>query len=453
MTETGTPAASGPAPAAQPGPASRSARAVDPALWRNGAFVRIWSASAISYFGTFITRTALPLAAIYVLGAGPLELSALRSVEFIAWLAVGLVAGAWVDRLRRRPVMIAADLGRAVLLGSIPIAYVAGNLTLAQLLAVAFFAAVLSPFFNSASVAYLPTVVEKDRLVQANGALSAASSISEFTGFSVSGFLVQLFSAPIAIGIDALTYVASAILLLTIRRPEPPRPAVSDREPILREIREGLSVVRSSPLLRALALAHAANHVLWGIFSTTYYLFAINELGLGPVAIGLLAGLGGLGAFIGAAGASRIVRRLGAGSTMVLGLVGLTLGSALIPLAPSGAVAIATALLVLQQLIGDGTGVLYDIVETSLTQSIVEGRVLGRVDATVSTFTTITALLGAILGGVLAELIGLRWTLAIGVIAGATAILFIWFSPARTYREVQPLASAPAASDDPSITE
>jgi len=439
---------------ANPAVDSQTPKPEPPSLWRNGAFVRIWSASAISYFGTFITRTALPLAAIYVLGAGPLELSALRSVEFIAWLGVGLVAGVWVDRLRRRPIMIGADLGRAVLLGSIPVAYVAGNLTLAQLLAVAFFAAVLSPFFNSASVAYLPTVVERDRLVQANGALSAASSVSEFSGFSVSGFLVQLVSAPIAIGIDALTYVASAILLLTIRRPEPPRPAVSDREPMLHEIREGLRVVRGSPLLRAMALAHAANHVLLGIFSTTYYLFAIQELGLGPIAIGLLAGLGGLGAFVGAAGASRIVKRLGAGPTIVLGLVGLTLGSALIPLAPAGAVAVATVLLVFQQLIGDGTGVLYDIVETSLTQSIVEGRVLGRVDATVSTFTTVTALIGAILGGVLAEAIGLRAALAIGVISGATAILFIWFSPARTVREVLPLAShPPAAVEDPAITE
>jgi MFS family permease len=427
--------------------------ATRPSLWRNGAFVRVFSASGVSYFGTFITRNALPLAAIITLNAGPLELSALRSVEFVAWLGVGLVAGVWVDRLRRRPVMIVADIGRALLLGSIPIAYVLGDLTLAQLLIVAFLAAVLSPFFNSASTAYLPTVVEQDRLVQANGALSAASSVSEFAGFSVSGFLVQILSAPIAIGIDALTYVASAILLFTIGRPEPPRPAVSDREPILHEIREGLAVVRNSAVLRAMALAHAANHVLWGVFSTTYYLFAIKELGLGPVAIGLLAGVGGVGAFIGAAGAQRIVRRFGAGPTMVLGLVGFTIGSALIPLAPSGAVAIATAMLVLQQLLGDGTGVLYDIVETSLTQSIVEGRVLGRVDATVSTFTTVTALIGAILGGVLAEAIGLRLTIGLSVLAGATAIVFIWFSPARHIRETPaPLGSHPTA-DDPSITE
>jgi MFS family permease len=425
-----------------------------PSIWRNGAFVRVWSASTISYFGTFITRTALPLAAIYVLGAGPLDISALRSVEFVAWLGVGLVAGVWVDRLRRRPIMIGADLGRAVLLASIPVAAIAGVLSMAQLLVVAFLAAVLSPFFDSASTAYLPTVVERERLVHANSTLSAARSGSEFAGFSISGFLVQLLSAPIAIGIDALSFVASAILLATIRRQEPARPAVSEREPILREIREGLRVVFRSPVLRALALAHAANHVLWGIFSTAYILFAVQDLGLGPIAIGLIAGLGGVAAFIGAAVATRIVARLGAGPSMVLGLVGFTLGSALIPLAPSGAVLLASSMLVVQQLLGDGAGVIYDIVETSLTQTIVDGRVLGRVNATVGTFTTVTALIGAILGGVLAEAFGLRATLAFGVVAGASAILFIWFSPARLIREAPAaLASHVPTPDETPLTE
>lgn len=428
--------------------------ATRPSLWANGPFVRVFSASAISYFGTFITRTALPLAAILVLHAGPLDISALRSVEFVAWLGVGLVAGVWVDRLRRRPIMITADLGRAVVLGSIPVAYVLGALTMAQLLVVAFLAAVLDPFFDSASTAYLPTVVERDRLVQANSALSASRSVSEWTGFSASGFLVQLLSAPIAIGIDAISFLVSAVLLATIRRTEPARPAVSEREPMLHEVREGLGVVMRSPVLRALALAHAANHVLWGIFSTTYILFAVEDLGLGPAAIGLIAGLGGLGAFVGSALASRLVARLGAGRSMVLGLVGFTIGSVLIPLAPSGAVLLAGSMLVVQQLVGDGAGILYDIVETSLTQSIVEGRVLGRVRATVSTFTTVTALVGAVLGGVLAELFGLRATIAFGVVAGATAILFIWFSPARHIREVPTaLASHVPGPDETPLTE
>lgn len=411
----------------------------EPSIWRNGAFVRLWAASTVSYFGSFITRTALPLAAILILGAGPLEISALRSLELVGWLVVGLVAGAWVDRLRRRPIMVGADIGRALLLGSIPVAAILGVLGLPQLLVVAFFAATLSVFFNTASVAYLPTVVARPRLILANSALSGSASVAEFTGFGVSGFLIQVLTAPIAIAIDAVTFVASALLLATIRRPEPPRPAVVDREPILDEIREGWRVVTSSPILRAIAAAHSATHVLWGVFGTTYLLFATREIGLGPAAIGIIAGLGGAGSFIGAAAAGRLARRLGIGRAMILGLVGLSIGGALIPLAPSGAVLIGAAFLIAQQLIGDSTGTVYDILETSVTQSIVDGRVLGRVNATVEMFTTILALVGSIGGGIVAEVFGLRAAMATGVLLGASAVVFIWFSPIRS------MVSVPAA--------
>jgi MFS family permease len=422
--------------------------AAEASIWRNGAFVRLWSASTISYFGSFITRTALPLAAIYALGAGPLEISALRSLELVAWLVVGLVAGVWVDRLRRRPLMIGADIGRALLLGSIPVAAVAGVLGLPQLLVVAFFAAILTPFFNTASTAYLPTVIDRSRLIVANSALSASASFSEFAGFSAGGFLIQVFTAPIAIGIDALSFVVSAVLLATIRRPEPARPAVAEREPLLTEVREGLRVLLGSPVLRAMAAAHAANHVMWGIFGTTYLLFATRELGLGPAAIGLIAGIGGAAAFVGAAAASRVTARLGTGRAMLLGLAGFALGSALIPLAPAGAAAVAITMLVAQQLVGDGAGIIYDIVETSLTQSMVDGRILGRVNATVETFTTITALLGAIVGGVIAEAFGLRAALVVGVLGGATSIAFIWFSPVRSMRGTPPPITGPAVTPE-----
>jgi MFS family permease len=423
-------------------------------MWRNRAFVRVWSASTISYFGSFITRTALPLAAIYALGAGPLEISALRSVEFIAALIVGLVAGAWVDRLRRRPIMIAADLGRAVMLGSIPVAAIAGVLGLWQLVVVAFIAAILSSFFNTASTAYLPTIIEREGLVGANSALSASASVSEMTGFGIGGFLVQALGAPIAIGIDAVSFVASAILLGGIRRDEPPRPAVAAREPILHEIREGLRVVLASPVLRAIAAAHSANHLLWGIFGTTYLLFATEELRLGPAAIGIIAALGGVGSFVGAAFAGRIVARLGIGPTMIFGLVGGIIGSSLIPLAPAGALMVGASFLVVQQLLEDSSGTVYDIVETSLTQAVVDERILGRVGASVELFTTITALIGAIAGGVIAELFGLRAALAVGVLGGATAILFIWFSPVRSIRETPaPIATHVLTPDELPLNE
>ncbi len=370
-----------------------------PSIWQDGAFVRVWSASSISYVGSFITRSALPLAAIYGLSAGALELSAIRSVEFVGWLLMGLLAGAWVDRLRRRPVMIAADLGRALVLGSIPIAAVAGALTLSHLIVAAFLAAILSVFFDAASSAYLPAIVSRARLVAANSALSASASVAEFTGFALGGVLVQILTAPIAIAVDAVSFVASGALLASIRRPEAARPPAVDREPVLREIREGIDVVAGSPILRAIAFAHAGTHLLWGVFGATYLLFATNEIGLGPAAIGLITGIGGLGAFVGAALAGRMVARLGAGRTMAIGLTGTAVGSALIPLAPSGAVAVGALLLIAQQLIGDAFGVAYEVVEESVTQALVHDRVLGRVKATISFVTTITALAGAIIGG------------------------------------------------------
>jgi MFS family permease len=428
-------------------------RVSGPSIWRSGAFVRLWAASTISYFGSFITRTALPFAAILVLGAGPLEISALRSVELVGWLVFGLFAGAWVDRLRRRPIMIVADVGRAVLLGSIPVAALAGVLSLAQLLIVAFLAAILSVFFDTASVAYLPTVIDRSRLIVANSALTGSASVAEFTGFGASGFLIQILTAPIAIAFDALSFVASALLLATIRRAEPPRPLIVDREPILDEVRAGWRVVAGSPILRALAAAHSANHVLWGVFGTTYLLFATRELGLGPGAIGLITALGGAGSFVGAAMAGRLAKRLGIGRSMILGLAGLTIGGALIPLAPSGPILVGAMFLVGQQVIGDSTGTVYGILETSLTQSIVDGRVLGRVNATVELFTTLLALVGSIAGGILAELFGLRAALAVGVLGGATAVAFIWFSPIRNMRMPPNLVLAPLTPDEAPLTE
>jgi len=413
-------------------------------LWRNGDFVRLWAASTVSFFGSFITRTALPLAAILVLSAGAAEVAALRGLELVAALGVGLAAGAWVDRLRRRPIMIGADLGRGLVLASIPAAALAGILGLPQLLAVTFLAAVLTTFFDVADRAYLPTIVQRSRLLAANSFLGASRSIAEFTGFSVSGFLVQLLTAPIAIAFDALSFVASAILLGTIRSQEPARPTRSDREPVLREIRTGLRVVAGSPIVRTLAIAHGSNHLLWGVFSTVYLLFAIREVGLGPAAIGVIAGLGGLGSFVGAATASRVTRRIGAGNAILLGLVGFTAGNALIPLAPSGAVLVGAALLVAQQFIGDSAGTLYGVVETSLTQSIVEGRVLGRVNASVDTFTTFASLVGTVVGGIVAEAFGLRVAMAFGVLGGALGIVFVWFSPVRRMREIPGIAEHPA---------
>jgi MFS family permease len=426
-------------PPGNPPVAGRTAAPDEVPLWRDRSFLAVWSASTVSIFGSLITRTALPFAAILVLNAGPLEISALRSAELIAGLVVGLVAGAWVDRLRRRPILIWADLGRAVLLGSIPVAFVLGGLTLAHILLVAFAAAVLSTFFDVADNAYLPTIVSRKRLVDANSALTATGSVAEFSAFGLGGFLIQAFTAPIAIAIDAVTFVFSALLLGTIRRKEPPPTPHEDREPVLREIRDGIRIVFRSPLLRALALSHGGTHILWGIFGTSYLLFATYELHLDPATIGVIAALGGLGSLAGSALAPVMVRRFGVGYSIVLGILGFTIGNALIPLAPAAGAIVGIPLgalfLIGQQLIGDSLATVYEVTEVSLQQASVNDRVLGRVNASFHTFTTLMTLVGAVAGGFIAETWGLRPAFWVGLMGAVLALLVVWFSPVRHVRD------------------
>ncbi len=414
----------------------------DAPLWQNSAFVRVWGAATISIFGSLVTRMALPLAAILILGAGALEVAVLRSLELAATLVVGLVAGAWVDRLRRRPVLIWADLGRAALLASIPIAFALDALTLWQLLAVSGLAAVLTTFFDSADNAYLPTIVERERLAEANGALAASGSAAEFMAFGISGFLVQLLTAPIAIAVDALSFVGSALLLGSIRRQEQPPPPKADREPVL----------------RAFAGAQMALAALWGIFGATYFLFVLEELELGPAALGVIAGVGGASSFLGAVVASRATRRWGIGPVAVCAMLLSALGNAFIPLAPAGLPWLAIGCLLMQQLVADSAVTVYDITEVTVRQTLVRDRALGRVSSTFRVAAGLAQLAATLSAGVLAEVIGLRATAWLAPLGGLVGALILWASPVRRLLvlpertpehdgpAVAPLAAASAAA-------
>ena len=408
----------------------------DSQLWRNAAFARVWTAATVSIFGSLVTRIALPLAAILVLGSGAFEIAILRGLDLGATLIVGLVAGAWVDRLRRRPVLIWADLGRAVLLASIPVAFALGVLTYWQLLAVSGLAAILTTFFDSAGNAYLPTIVERDRLVDANAALAASGSAAEFMAFGISGFLVQLLSAPFAIAIDAVSFVVSALLLGSIHRREAPPPGPEDREPVLDEIREGLRLVIHDPVLRAFAGAQMALHVLWGIFGATWFLFVLDELRLSPAVLGVIAGVGGFSSFIGAIVASRATRRWGIGPVAIVAMVLAAIGSAFIPLAPSGLPLVAIGCLVMQQLVADSAVTVYYITEASVRQTLVHDRALGRVTSTFHVAAVVAQLAATLGAGLLAETIGLRATSWLAPLGGLAGAAILWASPARTLRTV-----------------
>ena len=333
-------------------------------IWSNPAFVRVWSAATVSIFGSLVTRIALPLAAILVLGSGAVEVAILRGLDLAAALVVGLVAGAWVDRLRRRPVLIWADLGRALLLGSIPVAFALGALTYWQLLVVSGLAAVLTTFFDAADGAYLPTIVERERLVEANGALAASGSASEFLAFGV-----ERLPRPGADRADRHRHRRRS------RSSSPPRcwGASGARRPPRRprriasrsshEIREGVRLVVHDPVLRAFAGAEMALAGLWGIFGATWFLFVLDELQLSPAVLGLVAGVGGASSFVGAVVAARATRRWGIGRVAVIALLLTALGNAFIPLAPAGLPLVAIGCLVLQQLVGDSSAVVFEITE------------------------------------------------------------------------------------------
>ena len=414
-------------------------------LWQNSAFVRMWSAATISIFGSLITRMALPFVAILVLGAGAFEVALVRSIDLLAALLFGLIVGAWVDRLRRRPVMVWADLGRALLLLTIPIAAVGGWLTLAQLLLVSFVVAILTTFFDAADNAYLPTIVQRDELVRANGALAASGSAAEFTAFGISGFLIQLLSAPLAIFLDAISFVVSAVLLGSIRRPEPPPPPKADREPVLREIREGLAIIAGDPIIRAFTLASMAMATLWGVFGAIWILFAVDELELSAAAIGVIAGFGGLSSLVGAMLTERVTRRLGVGRTAIAAMLLATVGFALIPLAPAAMPILAFGFLVGQQLIGDGAVTIYDIAETSVRQARVHDRALGRVAATVQVGSVGAQLAAALGAGLLAEVIGLRATAFLAPLGTLVAAGILVASPVRHLRDLPTLDRRTAA--------
>jgi MFS family permease len=403
-------------------------------LRRNGAFVLVWTAATISVFGSFVTRIALPFVAIETLGAGPIQVAILRSLELVAALLVGFVAGAWVDRLRRRPVMVGADLARAVLLGSIPLAYVGGWLTLAHVFLVASLAALCTTFFDVADKAYLPTVVPRRDLVRANGALAATSSAVEFVAFGAAGFLVQALTAPIAILIDAASFVASAGLLGAIRRREPPPPPAHDREPIVAEIRAGMAVVAHDPILRGLLWGTVGLSAMWGVFGSTWLLFANGELKLDAAVIGVVAALGGFGSLIGALYADRAARRFGLGRLIIGSLLGAALGNLLIPLAPAGAPLVAVAFLVGQQLIGDSAVTVFDVTEVSVRQSRVGARQLGRVNATVRVVMVVAQLGGTILGGVVGAAVGLRVAAFLAPAFALVGAVGLWFSPVSRFR-------------------
>jgi predicted MFS family arabinose efflux permease len=400
-----------------------------PSLWRHSDFLKLWTGQTISRLGSVVTRTALPLVALLVLGAGPREMAYLVISSSLGVLLVGLVAGAWVDRLRRRPILIWTDIIRAVLLFWVPVAYAIGALRIEQLYAVAFIEACLASLFNSAYPAYVPSLIGTDRVVDANSKLATSSSIAEIGGPGLAGTLVQIAGAPFAILVDAFSFVASAVSLALIRSSEPLRPTRDTTTRIAREIIDGLLAVRRHAIVFPLALRSILGHVFGSFYGVLYSLYLLQDLHLDPFLLGIVISAGGVGSLVGSVFASRVIRALGIGPAIIWMALGSSALGVLTPLA-QGPVLLATLMVFLPQLIGDGLQTIEGVGELSLVQGLIPDRLLGRANATLEVVSHgIGYPIGALAAAAIAEGIGVRGAIAVGWAGMAASLLFLIFSP------------------------
>jgi MFS family permease len=377
---------------------------------------------------------ALPYTAVLVLQASPWQMGVLAALRWTPGLLFGMIAGVWVDRLHRRPILMAADFGRFALLATIPAAYLFDLLRMEQLYVVAFGTGTLTIFFDVAYRSYLPSLVSRSELVDANSKLTASSSVVEVTAFSIGGWISQLVSAIAVVIADAVTFLLSGIAIALIRRPEkPPEAAVTGRS-ISREILEGLSYLWRDRLLRAFAMADGALGFAGGIIGALILLFAVDELGIPPGVVGTIFAVGGFVAIFAAIYAERFTRRWGIGPVMIVGLFVFAASMFFIP-AATGPLALAIVFLVVQQF-GDGPMVVQEINQMSVRQAITPERMLGRVNGSMR-FVEVSAMLaGSLAAGLLGETIGLRLTLLIGASAGLLGAFILLASPVRRMRDV-----------------
>ncbi len=412
-------------------------------LGRHPNFLKLWGGQTISLLGSEITLLALPLTAILVLKVTPLELGVLGAAQSAPFLLLSLPAGVWVDRLPRRPLLVGADLGRAFLLGCVPIVAFFGTLHIELLYAVGLGVGALTAIFDVAYQSFLPEVVARGQLVEGNAKLEISRSVGQIVGPSAGGLLVQWLTAPIAIAADSVSFVISAMAFATLRSPEPIRASREPRRSIVGEMCDGLRVALTSPLLRTLAAAGGAYNLFGNVLFSVFLLYATNELGLQPAALGLILSVAGPAGLVGALLASRVPARLGLGRTLVGTLVVGTLGRMLILIAGGPVEAVVVLLVVARALLSVWVPI-YGVTALSIRQGITPDNLRGRVNATNRFLQWGTLPVGSLIGGALGGTIGLRLT--IGVAVAGTLVAITWFvlSPVRDLREAPAEMRAPA---------
>jgi MFS family permease len=401
-------------------------------LWHHRDFRRLWAGQTVSVFGSEVTELALPLAAVLTLHATAFQMGLLAAAGMAPWIAFALLVGVWVDRsLRRRWILVSADFGRAAILLSIPLAAAFHVLSLGQLFAVAFAAGCLTLAFNVAWGSYLNVLIPREALVDGNAKLMGSYATAQIAGPSLAGALVQAFTAPFAILVDALSFLVSALALRSIRSPEPERRL--ERGPSLRhDLVAGLRFVRDDPLQRAIAGSAATLNFFGLAIYAVLVLYAVRELHLSSLLIGLAFAAGAVGALAGTQLAPRLTRRFGAGRTIMLATIGFPPALAIVPLASPGQPAwLAVTILAVAEAVGGIAVMVFDVNIAALRQAVTPEHLYGRTGGAMSFLTQSAKPLGSLFGGTVATAVGLHPTLWICAAGGLLVIPWTIFSPLR----------------------
>jgi MFS family permease len=462
---------------ATPSPRRRS-------LFRNADFARLWTAATVSLFGTQVSQIAIPFIAAVLLNASPGEVGLLVTVEFMPFLLFTLPAGVWVDRFPRQRILVLGDLGRGLMLVSIPIAYAFGALTIWQLYVVGFINGIMTVFFDIADQSYLPSILDRDDLVDGNSKLQVSASSAQILGQPFAGGVVAILTAPVAVLIDAASFLGSAGLIASIRgrRRQSPAPApevaariplsdvvapspealaslateaaaadpalhsaapANDRSGMRSQIADGLRYILRHRYLANIAACTGASNLFSNMAFAIFPVYAYRTLELSPAAIGTAGGVGGAGVLLGAVVSSRLASRFGIGHTIVASIVIGALGGLLIPLAPKD---LAIYFFSASFFLGSFGSVVYNVNQVSLRQAITPEHFLGRMNATMRFIVWGTIPIGSLIGAGLSEVVGVTTTIWIGSILGLTTFLPVFFSPVRSLKTI------PAVDPDKAAT-
>jgi MFS family permease len=404
-------------------------------LLANRDFMKLWAGETVSLIGTQVTQFAMPLVAVLTLNASVLEVGILNALRFVPVVLLSLFAGVWLDRRRRRPILICCALGNALLIGLVPIASVTGELSIGLLYVVTTLVGLLNMVFDVGALSFVPQLVDRRHLSAANSRLQASQAVAGISGPGLAGLLIGLITAPITLSVDAVSYLASALGLISIIRREPEPEAPRERQSVGRSIAEGLRAVYGSKVLRALLGQSAALNLFFGAVMTVFIVYAVRYLGLTPFKLGLVLGAAAVGGLTGALLATRVRMALGLGRSLVVNTVVMA-AAPLLMIVPRGAGLVSMAILICSHL-AYGTNIsMFNVAAITLRQTVTPRRVLARMNASYRMVLFGVPLFGALMGGLLGTAVGLRPALIISLIAMTSPVAWIFFSPVFRLREI-----------------